>query len=157
MYHRKKRILFNSLYSSTGYKFSKIISQQGARFLRKSIDFIPKIFMTIYTSAIYIYSMTNIKTVAHIPFQTSFSQRYVEIEKRGMTLQVPIQQKRKKTGRLIFISNSYETSILPYLLHQLFVILMRNLYEYKKKTKKNSSLGHEVQIWTIPKTNKEHN
>ena len=50
--------------------------------------------MAIYTSAIY--SMTNIKTLAHILFQTSFSQRYVEIEKGEYTLQVPIQQKRKK-------------------------------------------------------------
>ena len=35
--------------------------------------------MAIYTSVIY--SMTNIKTLAHILFQTSYSQRYVEIEK----------------------------------------------------------------------------
>ena len=40
MYHRKNRILFKSLYNSTGYKSSKIISQQGARFLRKLIDLI---------------------------------------------------------------------------------------------------------------------
>ena len=57
---RKKRILFKNLNCSTGCKFSKITSQQEARFLRKSIDLIPKITMAIYISAIY--SMTNIKS-----------------------------------------------------------------------------------------------
>ena len=96
----KKRILFKSLYSSTGYKFSKIISQQGTRFLRKSVDLSPKIIMAICTSAID--SMTSIKTSAHILFQTSFSQGYVEIEKGYNSA-----SKGKTTGRLIFISNSY--------------------------------------------------
>ena len=132
MYHRKKRILFKSLFSSTAYKFSKIISQQGARFLRKSIDLIQKITMAIYTSAIY--SMTNIKTLAHILFQTSFSQRYVKLKQGHSSASTHPTEKKKNTGQLIIISNSYMNfKILPYLLHQLCVILKRNLYEYKKK------------------------
>ena len=43
--------------------------------VNKGQDFfeIPELTMAIYTSAIY--SMTNIKTLAHIYFQTSSSQR----------------------------------------------------------------------------------
>ena len=58
--------------------------------------------MAIYTSVIY--SMTNIKILAHILFQTSFSQRYVEIEKGART---HLTEKEINTGRLIFISKSY--------------------------------------------------
>ena len=70
-----------------------------------TVDLIPKIIMAIYTSAIY--SMTNINTLAHIFFQTSFSQRYVEIEKRAYLCKYPSNRKAKNTGWLIFISNSY--------------------------------------------------
>ena len=52
--------------------------------------------MAIYTSAIC--SMTNIKTLAHILFQTSFSQSHKDVLKlkKGHNFASTIQQKRKK-------------------------------------------------------------
>ena len=62
--------------------------------------------------------------------------------KRDIPLQVSIQQKRKKYGSANFHKQLiYETSkTLPYLLHQLCVILKRNLYEYKKQLSGSCSL-----------------
>ena len=108
--------------------------------------------MAIYISAIY--SMTNIKTIAHIFFQTSFSQRYVDIEKGHNSASTHQTEKEKKYRSAYFHKQLiYETSKLFRICFISSVSSLRGTYTNTK----NSSLGHVVQGWTISKTNKEHN